>query len=217
MNWVPILALALAAFLLAAFLFRLPRQGWSLFGATLLFGLTGYALQGNPGEPGAPTVAPKPTVAGNEALIAARRQFFDPELVPSRFVITADAFARQGQYGDAANLLRKAVEDNPKDAEAWLAMGIALVEHAEGNPTAPALYAMDRAQQLAPANPAPAYFYGVAMLQAGQPEQTLIVWQELADKAPAGSPWKAEMEERIKQLKAMMAGAQGMPPAAGGQ
>ena len=46
MTWLPILALAVLAFLIVAFVFRLPKSGWAMFGAVLMFGLAGYALQG---------------------------------------------------------------------------------------------------------------------------------------------------------------------------
>ena len=56
-GWLAVAALALAAFALAAFLLRLPREGLTLFGAVLVFGLAGYAWQGSPGQPSAPKPA----------------------------------------------------------------------------------------------------------------------------------------------------------------
>jgi len=55
MTWVLVLGLAALVFAAMVFLGRLPRTGWEVTGAALLFGLAGYALQGHPGEPGAPT------------------------------------------------------------------------------------------------------------------------------------------------------------------
>ena len=43
MGWLSILLLAGAAFVLAAFALRLPREGWAVFAAILLLGLAGYA------------------------------------------------------------------------------------------------------------------------------------------------------------------------------
>ena len=42
-GWLAVLALAMAAFALAAFLLKLPKEGYALFGSVLLFGLAGYA------------------------------------------------------------------------------------------------------------------------------------------------------------------------------
>ena len=45
-GWLAILSLALVSFAIAAFNLRLPREGFAVFGAVLLFGLVGYAWQG---------------------------------------------------------------------------------------------------------------------------------------------------------------------------
>ena len=54
MSWLPIIVLAALVFGLAVVLLKLPRSLWMLFGSALLFGLAGYALQGHPGQAGAP-------------------------------------------------------------------------------------------------------------------------------------------------------------------
>ena len=55
MSWLAILALAALGFVVAAFALKLPRASWTLFAAALLFGLAGYATQGAPEQPAAPT------------------------------------------------------------------------------------------------------------------------------------------------------------------
>ena len=50
-------------------------------------------------------------------------------------MITADAFARQGQFEDASVFYRTIVTRSPRDFEAWLALGNALVEQADGQLT----------------------------------------------------------------------------------
>ena len=59
MIWLAVLALAALGFRFAVWLFGLARSGWTLFGAALLFGLTGYAQQGSPGQPAAPGAGPE--------------------------------------------------------------------------------------------------------------------------------------------------------------
>ena len=204
MSWLPIIALGVAAFILAAFVFRLPKGGWTLFGAALLFGLAGYALQGFPGYAGAPKNAQADESEGNEILIEARREFYGPQSVPSRFVTVADAFARKGQYEDAANLLGNAVTEDPADAEAWTAMGNALVEHAGGSLTPAALYAYSRAERAEPGNPAPTYFLGIGFLRAGQPGRTRDLWLNLLENSPEDAPWRGDLEMRLERLEALM-------------
>ncbi len=203
MSWLPILFLAAIAFVVAAFILRLPRYTWTLFAAALLFGLTGYAMQGSPGQSAAPAVPRDQIVQDGELLVAARREFYGNGL-PSRFVITADAFARRGQYAKAASFLRNAVAENPGDDEAWLALGNVLVEHAEGQLTAPALYAYSKADDVRPGQAAPTYFLGLTYLRAGQPERTLELWRELLEGAPADAEWRAALAERLARLEDML-------------
>ena len=140
MSWLPIIALAALVFALAVYLLKLPRALWMLFGSALLFGLAGYAMHGNPGQPGAPAdPVVDETAQTGEMMVVARREFYPEGRLPSRFVVTADAFTRRGQHEQAANFLRNAVAENPADSEAWLALGNALVEHADGQLTAAAL------------------------------------------------------------------------------
>ena len=205
MSWLPILALAGLAFATSVAVLRLPRNLWMLFGSALLFGLAGYALQGSPGQAGAPAdpVAERSAETG-ELLVAARREFYPVGQMPSRFVVTADAFTRRGQHEQAANFLRNAVAENPNDGEAWLALGNALIEHADGRLTAAALYAFAQAEQVAPSNPAPTYFLGLAFLRAGEPGKTLALWRELLAEAPADADWRAPLSARLERLEAML-------------
>lgn len=212
MSWLPVTALALAAFLIAAFVIRLPKVGWTLFGAALLFGLAGYATQGNPAQPGAPKAAVATPSEGGDAMIAARRMLFDSTQPPSGFVTLADGFARKGQWDDAAGILRGSLRENPRDGEAWIALGNALVEHAEGTPTAAALYAYSRAEAIDPEHPAAPYFLGVALLRSQRFADARGVWAQMIERAPDGAEWLPMMRERLDQLDTML--AQTPPPVA---
>ena len=205
MSWLPILLLAVLVFGVAAFVLKLPRTLWMLFGSTLLFGLAGYGMQGNPGQAAAPAPARQSDASqSGELMVAARREFYPEGRLPSRFVVTADAFTRRGQHEQAANFLRNAVAENPQDGEAWLALGNALVEHADGRLTAAALYAYSQAEEVSPNNPAPTYFLGLAFLRAGEPDKTLALWRELLDSAPEDAEWKGPLAARLARLKAIL-------------
>lgn len=212
MGWLPVIGLALAAFAVAAFVAKLPRPGWMMFGACLLFGLAGYAMQANPQLAGAPKdpVATRDSNVG-PAMIEARRLLFDPSQPPSAFVTMADGYTRQGRFDDAASILGGALRENPRDTEAWIALGNTLVEHAEGVPTAAALYAYAQAELIDPAHPAPPYFLGVALLRTERFADARTVWAQMIERAPEGAEWLPAMQERLAQLDAML--AQGMPQA----
>ena len=186
MSWLPILLLAAVTFVMAVYWLKLARSLWMLFGSAMLFGLAGYALQGNPGLAGAPSepVAEDNTQTG-ELMVEARREFYPAGRMPSRFVVTADAFTRQGQHGQAANFLRNAVAENPSDGEAWVALGNALVEHADGHHSRSAL-CLSQAEQVAPERRAD-LFLGLSSCARASPEKR---------SACGANCWKRHLKKR---------------------
>lgn len=204
MTFVPIILLAAAAFLIAVLALRLPRTGWTLFGAALLFGLAGYALQGSPGQAGSPKQPSSQAADAGVALVDARRELFGPA-PPSGFVTLADGFARRGQFADAAGILRGSLEQNPGDAEAWLALANALVENAEGQLTPAAMYAFSRAERVDPASPGPGFFLGVALINSGRPVEARKLWADMLTRAPADAPWREGLQDRLDRLDVLIA------------
>ena len=200
MSWVAIIALAVGAFLVAAFVLRVSRSGWTILGATILFGLTGYALQGSPSLPASPGQAQKQNDVDGELLVKARREFFDTAQFPSRWIVTGDSYVRRGDFEAASGFYRNAVEEAPEDREAWLAMGIALVEHADGRLTPAALEAFERAQLLDEANGGPRYFLGLAWLRSGEIDRTRELWSEAIEAAPADAVWRESLSQRLVRL-----------------
>ena len=83
-------------------------------------------------------------------------------------------------------------------------VGNALVEHADGQLTAAALFAYSRGEQAAPNNPAPTYFLGLAFLRAGEPGRTLALWRELLEAAPENAEWRAPLAARLDRLETML-------------
>lgn len=206
-GWLAVGALALAAFALAVLLLRLPREGFTLFGAVLVFGLAGYAWQGEPGQPASPR---QPTAAANnqgEAMVEGRAALFERTRPPPSYLLTSDAFARQGRFADAAALLRGGLEDNPQDLESWLALGLALVGHADGNVTPAALHAFGRAKAIDPAHPGAEYFLGFAYLQSGELRAARNVWAGLVANSPPDAPWREGLEAEIVRLDDLIARA----------
>jgi cytochrome c-type biogenesis protein CcmH len=203
-SFVPAILLAALAFAAAAFVLRLPRSAWALFGAALLFGVTGYALQGSPGLAGSPTGPREDSAGTGDSLVEARRELFGAERPPSHFVIVADGFARRGQYADAAGILSGATERNPDDAEAWIALGNALVEHAAGQLTPAALYAYGKAEALRPDHPAAPFFLGVALIRGGRPAEARQLWADLLARAPADAEWRPALQERLDRLDVLL-------------
>ncbi len=206
MSWLPVIVLAALAFLAAVFVFKAQRSGWETIGAALLLGIAGYALQGSPGVSGAPKAVPESLHADGSAAVAARQALGNDRAgMQSNWQIVADGMARNGQFGDAATMLLGAVEQNPANADAWLALGNALMGHAQGNLSPAALYAYRRAEAAAPDHPGPPFFLGLALAQTGQPEAGRRLWAELLARSPQDAPWRADLEARLAELDGFIA------------
>jgi cytochrome c-type biogenesis protein CcmH len=229
MTWVIILLIAAAAFALLAFVLKMPRAGWELSGAALLVGIAGYALQGHPSLAGAPKAAIENKRAADEALLKQRQQMGDQFAQGQSWMILADGLARQGQYGAAAEVLRKGTQQFPKDADLWVSLGNALVGHSDGIITPAAQFAFQKAATIAPDHPGPPFFMGLALAQSGRLADARAMWAELLRRSPADAPYRADLAERIQRIDSMLAASSGadtagapvaVPPgeaAAGGQ
>lgn len=206
-GWLAVGALALAAFALAVLALRLPRHGFTLFGAALVFGLAGYAWQGSPGQSSSPK-APAVAASGQgEAMVEGRSALFDRTTPPPDYLLTSDAYARRGQFADAAGLLRGGLESNPRDQESWLALGMALVGHADGVVTPAAVQAFSRAKAIDPAHPGAEYFLGYAYRQGGEVRAARTIWAGLVANSPPDAPWREALEAEVAQLDDMIARA----------
>ncbi|MEE4288354.1 MAG: tetratricopeptide repeat protein [Erythrobacter sp.] len=207
MGWIAVLLLALAAFALAAFVLRLPREGWAVFGAILLLGMAGYAWQGSPTQPASPKEKTVEALQSGEEMVEARRALFDPVRSKPDYLMLADGYARRGRFDEAAQALRGGLAENPDHLEGWLALGMALTGHADGNVTPAASYAYAQARQLDPANPAADYFLGFSYLQTGQVRAARNTWASLLERSPEDAPWREELSARVERLDQMIANA----------
>ncbi|WP_137678980.1 tetratricopeptide repeat protein [Aurantiacibacter suaedae] len=222
MTWLIVIALAALAFGAAVFLFKLKKALWSSLLAALAVGLAGYSLQASPGLPSAPKAAGANRAAPLFDVVEVRRDLLaSDERSRADFIVTADALAREGRYQQAAQLLASVTRDNPQDFEAWIAEGNALVEHADGVLTVPALYAYRQAAELKPQHLAPNYFLGVALIRQGRFLEARQVWADSLAAAPEGAVGREIVGQQLERLDAMLAAVSQMedapappPPAA---
>jgi cytochrome c-type biogenesis protein CcmH len=213
MGWAVAIGLALIAFAALVWLFKAPRQGWEAIGAALLIGLAGFAFQASPAQPGAPKQPAQQSDTAGKALVEARRQLASKggSVAANRWVVIADALARNGQYADAAGVVLGAVEQEPGNADAWLALANNLTAHAEGNLTPAALYAYGRAGQADPADPGPPFFLGLALASGGKLTEGRALWADLLERSPADAPWRDDLKARLERLDAFIAAQAGGP------
>lgn len=217
MSWLPIIALALAAYATLHFALRIPRGAREAVGAAIALGVAGYALQGSPGLQGAPKAFEEKASIGGEFVVEQRRAFFT-DLGPSeRWLVVSDAMMRQGEFEQAANILRGAVRANPTDAESWLALGNALILHESGALSPAALFALRRSAQIAPDSPGAPYFLGLSLAQSGRFGEARQMWAEILGKAPTDAKWRPVLARQLMGLDSLIAAESTQRPVTDGQ
>ncbi len=208
MGWIIaaiLLLLVLGALLLVG---RMPRAAWEMTGAALLLGLAGYAWQGNPGMAGAPRAAAEKGAASFDEDLAKQRSGLAERYGPAaQWLMLSDGLGRRGQTKEAANVLLSGLKLTPRDANLWLGLGNALVAHGGGALSPGADFAFRQALRFAPDAPAPRYFYGLALAQAGRLRAARDQWAPLVAAAPDDSALKAQLRDNIARIDAMLAGA----------
>jgi cytochrome c-type biogenesis protein CcmH len=204
MIWVLVIGLALVVFAFIAFVFRPPRAAWTTAATALALGLAGYAAQGSPNQPGAPKEAAARTPGEGANLVDMRRALLGEVDGPQNSLITADGFTRNDEYAEAAGFLLNAVRQDPRNGEAWLALGNVLVAQADGAMTPAAQLAYRHAEAAAPDSPGVPFFIGVAELNQGRFNDTRALWLQAAQRAPEGSDPRNLIEDRIRRLDEVM-------------
>lgn len=186
MGW---LALFLLLGLAGAALWLLRVRGAMLqaCGAALMIGAAGYAVQGRPGLPDVPA----DTALEHQVvpLTAARHAFFGNFSPEESWMTMSEALARSGNTEDAVGILQNAVTRYPQDAQLWIGLGNALVDHARGL-TPPAELAYKRAAEVLPGHPAAPFFYGLAKARSGDTEGALAIWKRILATAPPDASWR---------------------------
>jgi cytochrome c-type biogenesis protein CcmH len=198
MGWA-ILVLLVAASLGALWQLRVRGGLLTASAAALLLGASGYALQGRPDLPGAPAQDSE----GRDLfpLTDARHAFFGHFSPAESWLRISEALARDGHSEDAVGVLQNAVRRYPGDAQLWIGLGNALVDHAHGLTPAAEL-AFRRAAEVAPGYPAPRFFYGLALARSGDRAGALAQWREILATAPPDASWRPLVEQGVATLSA---------------
>lgn len=205
MGWA--FALVLAAAAAAALI--LPVRGVARLGAAaaVLVALLGYAWQGSPGLAAAPqprgeAAAPPPTLFTLE-----RTQWMGEFGDDNAHLLWAETLERWGMTDRAIAMLQAALARRPTSAILYLGLANALVVKSEGNVPPAAALAFERAARFAPTSPAPAYFLGLALIQAGRFDEASGVWHALLSGPLPGAEWRAEVGDKLARLDALRATA----------
>jgi cytochrome c-type biogenesis protein CcmH len=196
-GWV-ILAILVVVAIAALWLLRVRGAVLMLALSAMLFGCIGYVVQGHPalaGSPRAPEETPPPI-----PLTEMRHAFFGNFTGEESWLTISEALDRTGDTEEAVGVLQNAVHKYPGNAQLWVGLGNALVDHA-GVLTPASEYAYERAAELAPGHPAPMFFMGLALARSGDRQDALAMWKRVLANAPADADWRPMVEDAVAALQ----------------
>ena len=204
MGWLAILALAAAIGLTLWRYAGLSRGALELVMAALLLGLAGYAWQGSPGRAGAPHRPPRATLGEDSAFAKLRSEFMGRFGREALWLDFADAMHRQGANALAVKAVQSGLMEKPESPALWTGLGNALTLAGDGLVSPAARFAFDKAAALAPGEPAPRFFLGLALIRSGQVEEGAGVWRALLASAPADAPWRERVAVRLAVVDSVL-------------
>lgn len=211
MGWLTLLLLAGAA-MAAMVVLGLRKPLWSLAGAALMLGATGYAMQGSPGVPGQPAQPQLSAEPNDPAIIALRGQMLGAWAPERGYVAAADGLTNAGIRREPVQYILGGIQHYPNSPLLWVALGNQLSAHDGGRVSPPALFAYQQAFRLAPTNPAPPFFLGLAYIRGGDFTAARPLWARAIALTPANSAYRVELVERLRILDGFLAqGRQGTP------
>ena len=196
-GWAIFVGMALLALLLLWRPGRLDKAALMLVGAALFVAAAGYAWLGTPGEAGAPAAGRDKPMRPDTLFATERLLFLSKFGATGTDLATADAFNRMGEDETAVDLLGNEIALHPRDVDLRIGYAHALLVLAQGTMTPAVKLAFDRAEALAPANPAPRYFFGLSQIEIGDMTGAERTWRALDASLPAGSPWRAPLKKRL--------------------
>lgn len=206
MGWLTLFLLGGLA-MSALVLLGLRRPLWSLAGAALMLGATGYALQGRPTLPGQPARPEASATPIDPALIDLRdRMLGRPQFSSDgAYLVAADAMTRIGEPRAAVQAILGGIKHVPRSLMLWVGLGEALERHDGGRLSPPALFAFQQARRIAPDHPAPYFFLGLAYVRAGDFAAARPLWARALALSPVQASYHDDIALRLALLDRLQA------------
>lgn len=205
MGWLWLGAIGIASF--AALWFGgVSRALGGIAAAALLVAAAGYAVQNHASLPASPARADIKRIDVDPGLVAFRSAILPAAAAADAAVLAAaDERMRQGDTGGAAKIMLEAVSRRRDDAALWTGLGSVLVAHDGGQISPAARLAFRRAFQIAPSEPGPPFFLGMAHVQAGELEAAKQAWLLALSLSPRDAPYRVDIAERLVMVDQFMA------------
>ena len=206
-GWFALGILAILSLAVLVWNVRSSKGLWQIAAAVILLGMTGYALQGRPTTPSSPAKPMGASEAAAIQLVDIRADMDQSFGSAKRWLVTADSFAKQGDYPLSASYIQAGLRQDPNNPDLWSALGLQLMLASEGQMSPPAQLAFDKARAIRPNYPAPYYFAGLARLFAGDLDGAILLWEKTVSLATPQAKWKARIESQLQAAKALQAQA----------
>jgi cytochrome c-type biogenesis protein CcmH/NrfG len=202
-GWIALALLAVISLVLIIWIAKPGKGLWQVAAAALLLGMTGYALQGRPALPAAPAKSLSAEEDAAKQLVDMRADMDQSFGGAKRWLTTADAFAKQGDYHLSASYIQSGLRQNPNDPDLWSALGLQLMLASDGQMSPPAQLAFDKARAIRPNYPAPYYFAGLARLFGGDVPGAVLLWEKTLSLATPNAKWKPRLESQLEAARAL--------------
>ena len=202
-GWIVLGLLSVLSLLVLTWFVRSSKGLWQIAAAAVLLGMTGYALQGRPSAPSSPAKSLAANEIGATQLIDIRADMDQGFGGAKRWLVTADSFAKQGDYASAASYIQSGLRSDPKNPDLWSALGLQLMLASEGQMSPPAQLAFDKARAIRPNHPAPYYFAGLARMISGDLNGGVLLWEKTLSLATPNAKWKVGIETQLQAAKAL--------------
>lgn len=202
-GWIVLGLLSMLSLLALTWLVRSSKGLWQIAAAAVLLGMTGYALQGRPLTPSSPARSLAASDLGAAQLVDIRADMDQSYGGAKRWLVTADSFAKQGDYSLAASYIQSGLRSDPKNPDLWSALGLQLMLASEGQMSSPAQLAFDKAHDIRPNHPAPYYFAGLARMISGDLNGGVLLWEKTLSLATPNAKWKVGIETQLQAAKAL--------------
>ena len=206
-GWFVLGLLSVLSLFALVFFVRSSKGLWQVAAAAVLLGMAGYALRGRPSLPPAPAQPLEASAVGATQLVEIRADMDESFGSAKRWLVTADSFAKQGDYPLSASYIQSGLRKDPQNADLWSALGLQLMLASEGQMSPAAQLAFDKARAIRPKYPAPYYFAGLARLFAGDLDGAILLWEKTVSLATPTAKWKTRIESQLQAAKALQAQA----------
>lgn len=169
-----------------------------------------YLSVGTPGAPDQPLAArmraPLDTTDVARLVDAVEKRLAQHPEDGQGWDVVAPVYLRHGAYQKAADAFDRAMRLLGETPRRLAGFAEATVLLNEGAVTEPARAAWEKLARLEPARPEPRFWLAIAKEQAGRLDEAARDFAALLAEAPADTPWRGLVAERIAQIEARMAG-----------